>query len=150
MIKILFVCHGNICRSPMAQCIFQQLAEEAGVGDRFEIDSAAVSAEELGNGIYPPAERELRRHGVPVLPHRAWQLRERDYERYDLFVVMDRSNFDRLFMRFRADPQGKLRMLMDYTPQGGEVSDPWYTDRFDVAYRDICEGCEALLKSLLA
>lgn len=148
--KVLFVCHGNICRSPMAESIFTGLAADAGMADAFEIDSAAVSTEEIGNDLYPPAKAELRRRGVTIVPHRARQITRRDYEHFDLIVAMDHSNVRWLKRLLGGDPQGKVRLLMDFTGRGGEVSDPWYTDRFDVAFDDIEEGCRALLASLRA
>ena len=145
MTKILFVCHGNICRSTMAQCVFSDLAARA--GERFFVDSAAVSAEELGNPIYPPAARKLREKGVPILPHRARQITERDYKEFDLIVAMDEYNLRNLRRRL-PDTAGKYRLLLDFTDRPGEVADPWYTGDFETAYRDILEGCRGLLAAL--
>lgn len=152
MYKIMFVCHGNICRSPMAQFIFQKLAAERGVAHKYVVASSATSREEIwgdvGNPVYPPARAELQRHGIGCDGKRAVQLEKNDYEKYDLFVCMDGRNLANAGRILGGDPENKLRKLMDYTPRGGDVADPWYTDRFDVTYRDICEGCEALLAAL--
>ena len=148
MIKVLFVCHGNICRSIMAQCVFVDLAERAGAADRFEIDSAAVSAEELGNPIYPPAARKLREKGVPILPHTARQITKGDCDRFDLIVAMDEYNLRGLRRRL-PDSAGKYRLLLSFTDRPGEVADPWYTGDFETAYRDILAGCRGLLDTLM-
>ena len=149
-VRIMFVCHGNICRSPMAEFVMKDLVARAGQTDRFEIASSATSREELGNPIYPPAQRELRRRGVPFdVRKRATQLTVDAYDRYDYFVVMDDYNKSNLMRIFGADPDGKVKKLLDYA-NGGDVADPWYTDRFDVAFDDILRGCEAFLAFLQA
>lgn len=147
MIKVLFVCHGNICRSPMAKMIMTRLIEQAGLEKQIAIDSAATSTEELGNGIYPPARAELQRRGVPVLPHRARQMTLRDAEESDLLVCMDQWN-KRNMLRITADRYSEKMHLLGEWGHGGEVSDPWYTDRFDIAYEQILAGCTALLEEL--
>lgn len=151
--KILFVCHGNICRSPMAEFIFRKLLEERGLQARFSIASAATSREEIWNGVgnpvYPPARAELAKHGISCEGKRARQLTAEDYENYDLLIGMDNANLRNMQRLFGGDREGKLHLLMDYTKRGGEVADPWYSERFDIAYRDIFEGCEGLLKHLL-
>ncbi len=147
MIKVLFLCHGNICRSVMAQCVFSHLAAEAGLSGDFFADSAAVSAEELGNPIYAPAARKLREKGVPVLPHRARQITRRDFETFDLIAAMDQYNLRYLRRRF-PEEAGTVRLLLDFTPRPGEVADPWYTGDFETAYRDILAGCRGLLAAL--
>ena len=148
--KIMFVCHGNICRSPMAECIFRKLATEAGVS--VSVASSATSTEEIWNGIgnpvYPPAREELAKHGIDPGGKRAVQLQKSDYEKYDLFIGMDSANIRNMHRILGGDPAGKIRKLMDYTPRGGDVADPWYSGRFDVAYRDIYDGCKALLESI--
>ena len=148
----MFVCHGNICRSPMAEFIFKNLVSERGVEEKYFISSSATSRAEIwgdvGNPVYPPARAELLRHGIECGGKRAVQLKKTDYEKYDLFVCMDGRNLANAGRILGGDPENKLRKLMDYTPRGGDVADPWYTDRFDVTYRDICEGCEALLAAL--
>jgi len=152
MIKILFICHGNICRSPMAEFIFKDLVKKQGIADRFLIASAATSTEEIWNGIgnpvYPPAKAELAKHGLSCGDKRAEQLKKSDYDKYDLLVGMDGANIRNMLRIFGGDTDGKVHKLMDYTTHGGDVADPWYSDRFDVAYRDILEGCTALLKAV--
>ena len=147
MTRILFVCHGNICRSTMAECVFTDLAARSGAAERFVIDSAATSTEEIGNPIYPPAARKLREKGVPILPHRARQITERDYKEFDLIVAMDEYNLRNLRRRL-PDTAGKYRLLLDFTDRPGEVADPWYTGDFETAYRDILEGSRGLLVAL--
>ena len=146
--KILFVCHGNICRSPMAEFIFKKIAEQRGVFDKFEVASRATSAEELGNPVYPPARRELLRHGISADGKCAIQLTRSDYGRYDLLIGMDSANIRNMHRLFGADPEGKIKKLMDYTARPGDVEDPWYSGKFDITYRDIYDGCEALISAL--
>lgn len=149
MKKIMFVCLGNICRSPMAEFIFKDMVRSRGVEEEFIVLSSATSAEETGNPVYPPARKELESHGISCFGKRACQLRREDYANYDLFIGMDSSNIRNMNIIFGGDKQGKIRKLMDYTYRHGDVADPWYTDRFDIAYRDIREGCEGLLNALL-
>ena len=153
MTRIMFVCHGNICRSPMAEFIFKKMIRERGLEDRFVVASSATSTEEIwggvGNPVYPPAKEELARHGISCDGKRAVQLRRDDYDKYDLFVGMDSANIRNMHRMLGGDPAGKIHKLMDYTSRGGDVADPWYSERFDIAYRDICEGCAALLKELV-
>ena len=152
MKKIMFVCHGNICRSPMAEFIFKRMVAERGLETEFEIRSSATSTEEIWNGIgnpvYPPAKAELAKHGISCDGKRAVQLQKSDYEKYDLFVGMDSANIRNMHRILGGDPDGKIRKLMDYTSRPGDVADPWYSDRFDIAYRDIYEGCAGLVESL--
>lgn len=151
MKRLSFVCHGNICRSPMAEFIFRDLAEKSGRSSEFSVVSRATSSEEIwdgvGNPVYPPAREELNRHGIDCSGKCAQQLCKSEYGSYDLFLCMDRANLRNALRIFGGDPQGKVRLLLDYAG-GGEVSDPWYTRRFDVAYADILRGCEALLRRI--
>ena len=147
MKKILFICHGNICRSPMAEMILKHLVRERGLTG-YVIDSAAVSREEIGNGVYPPARRELAAHGIRCEDHRARQITAADYDRWDYLIGMDMSNISRMLRIFGDDPEGKVHRLMDFTGRPADVSDPWYSDRFDICYRDVLAGCEALLRHI--
>ena len=152
MTKIMFVCHGNICRSPMAEFIFKDLISECGLEHKFYVCSSATSTEEIwgdvGNPVYPPAKAELKKHGITCDGKRAVQLKKSDYDKYDLFVAMDSMNIRNIGRIFSSDPEGKVHKLMDYTDRKGDVADPWYSGKFDVAYRDIYEGCVALLETL--
>ena len=149
----MFVCHGNICRSPMAEFIFKKIITESRVGREYLVKSSATSTEEIwgnvGNPVYPPAREELARHGLSCEGKRAVQVTKADYSAYDLLICMDGNNVRNLLRITGGDPDGKVRKLMDYTARGGDVADPWYCGHFDVTYRDICEGCEALLNDLL-
>ena len=152
MTRIMFVCHGNICRSPMAEFIFKYILKNEGVEDFFTVSSSATSTEEIWNGIgnpiYPPAREELERRKIPFSDRRAVQLKKSDYEKYDLFIGMDAANIRNMKNIFGADPEGKVKKLLDYTTRGGDVADPWYTGNFSLTYENIYEGCRALLKSL--
>lgn len=148
MKKILFVCHGNICRSPMAEFVMKHLVAEAGLGHEFEIASAATSTEEIGNAVYPPARRKLAEHGIRCDGHRARQITKGDYSHYDLIIGMDHYNMRNMLLAFGGDDEGKLHLLMDYTDRPGDVADPWYTGNFDATWRDCMEGCQNLLKLL--
>lgn len=145
MKKILFVCHGNICRSPMAEFIMKDLVAKAGREDEFYIESAATSTEEIGNGVYPPARRKLAEHGIGCAGKTARQVRRSDYERFDLIICMDHCNLRNIKHIIPDDPKGKINLLMDYTMRPGDVADPWYTDNFDATWRDCLEGCTAIL-----
>ena len=148
MTKILFVCHGNICRSPMAEFILKDLVRKAGCAAEVRIASAATSREELGRPIYPPAQRQLRSHGVPCDDHRARQKTRADYDAYDLLIGMDHANLRNMRRICGGDPDGKLHLLLDYTNRPGELADPWYTDDFQSTWEDVTEGCQGLLKAL--
>ena len=148
MTRVLFVCHGNICRSPMAEFVMKDLAKKAGMEDEFQIASAATSAEELGNPVYPPARRILAQHGISCAGKTARQLTRADYHRYDLLIGMDGANLRNMRRICGGDPDGKLQLLLHYTGQTHDVADPWYTDDFDAAWRDIESGCRALLAQL--
>ncbi len=151
MKKIMFVCHGNICRSPMAEFIFKHLLKEAGAIDEFIVESSATSTEEIwggvGNPIYPPAKEELKRRKIPFTDRRAVQLKKSDYEKYDLFVAMDAKNVRNIYTIFINDPDCKVKKLMDFAG-GGDVADPWYSGNFESAYNDIYMGCCALFEHL--
>ena len=149
MKKILFVCHGNICRSPMAEYIFKDMVEKAGRESEFEIASAATSTEELGNPVYPPARRILADHGIGCNGHSAHQITRREYEYYDFIICMDHNNLRNLRYVIGDDRDGKVSLLLDYTDSPHDVADPWYTDNFEVCYRDILMGCQGLLRFLL-
>ena len=148
MIKILFVCHGNICRSPMGQYILQDMASRRGRSGEFEIDSAAVSREEIGNGVYPPARRELAAHGISCQGKTARLMTRADYDRFDLLVCMDSANLRRMERICGGDPQGKMSRLLDHTAYPGDVADPWYTGDFSRTWQDVEAGCRALLEKL--
>ena len=147
MTRILFVCHGNICRSPMAEFVMKKLAAEAGV--RLYAESAATSTEEIGSPVYPPARRELARHGITCEGKTARQIVPADYGRFDLIVGMDRANLRNMLRLFGGDPEGKVRLLLDFTGRPRDVADPWYTGAFEATWRDVNEGCRAILETLL-
>lgn len=148
MTKIMFVCHGNICRSPMAEFIMKDLVKKAGLESEFVIASSATSTEELGNPVYPPAREELARHGLSCKGKYAVQLKSTDYDKWDMFIIMDDNNRRNIGRIFRRDPEDKIHKLLTFAGRDDDVSDPWYSRRFDVAWSDIYEGCEALLSSL--
>lgn len=148
MKKILFVCHGNICRSPMAEFVMEDLVQKAGLADHFYIESAATSTEEIGNEVYPPAKRKLAKHGISCKGKTARQMTRSDYQRFDLLIGMDDWNIRNMTRIAGGDPEGKIHKLLDYTARKGDVADPWYTGDFDATWRDVTEGCRELLKSL--
>ena len=146
--RILFVCHGNICRSPMAEFVMKHLVGKAGQEGNFYIESAATSTEEIGNSVYPPARRKLAEHGIDCQGKTARQMTRSDYERFDLLVGMDAWNIRNMTRICGGDPQEIIVMLMDYTCRPGDVADPWYTGDFEATWRDVLEGCQGLLDSL--
>lgn len=167
MMKILFVCHGNICRSPMAEFIMKDLVKKAGQEKNIQIDSAATSTEEIGNPVYPPARRKLAEHGIRCDGHSARQITRRDYDAYDLLIGMDKANIrnmHRIFFAQKAplrpsapctgacerpcsgDDAGKIHLLMEFSGSPGEVADPWYTGDFEATWRDVQKGCQGLLQ----
>lgn len=149
MIKILFVCHGNICRSPMAEFVMKELVRQAGLEEKIQIASAATSTEEIGNPVYPPAQRKLAEHQISCAGKTARQLRREDYLEYDFLVGMDRANLENMKRMLGGDPEEKLSMLLDYAGRRGEeVADPWYTRDFDATYRDVLAGCRGLLDQI--
>lgn len=149
MTKILFVCHGNICRSPMAEFVMKDLVRKAGREKEFYIASAATSTEEIGNPVYPPARRELARHGIGCEGKTARQLTARDYKDYDLLVGMDGANLRNMRRICGGDPEEKISLLLDHTDRPGDVADPWYTGDFGATWRDVSEGCARLLDELI-
>ena len=151
MIKILFVCHGNICRSPMAEFIFRDMAEKAGLGNDFYTESAATSSEEIfmgrGNPVYPPAREQLLLHGIDPKDKCARRLTKADYNKFDLIIGMDSNNMRNISLMLGEDTENKIKKLLDYCG-GGDVSDPWYTGKFKEAYECIYKGCRALFDEL--
>ena len=148
MIRVLFVCHGNICRSPMAEFVLKDMVREQRLEQQFEIASAATSREEIGNPVYPPARRKLADYGIGCAGHHARQMTKADYDRYDLIVCMDHANVRNACRIAGGDPDSKIVLLLDYSSRKGEeVADPWYTGDFDAAWDDIVEGCAGLLES---
>ena len=146
MKKILFVCHGNICRSPMAEFVLKDMVKKRGLEGRYEIASAATSREEIGNPVYPPARRKLAEHGIVCAGHQARQMTKSDYDDYDWIVCMDRANVRNASRIVGGDPQNKIRLLLDFTERSGqEVADPWYTGDFEATWQDVLQGCEGLI-----
>ena len=146
MMRVLFVCHGNICRSPMAEFILKALVKARGEDGLYHIESAAVSSEETGNPIYPPARRCLTQHGVPFdSGKRARKVTAADYDRFDRIVCMDASNLRLIRRIIPGDPEGKIHLMMSYAGIGRDVADPWYTGDFEATFQDLLEGCEAML-----
>ena len=150
MTKILFVCHGNICRSPMAQYIMQELANRQHIADQLLLASAGTSAEELGNPIYRRAVDTLVKYNIPFQPHAAVQMQRSDYERYDYLIGMDKWNISNMLRELGGDKQRKVMRLLDFSDIPRDVADPWRTRKFDVAYEDILEGCVYLLRHLIS
>lgn len=145
-IKILFVCHGNICRSTMAQFVFQDIINKHSLADQFYIDSAATSREEIGAPPHHGTVHKLKQVGIPVLPHRAVQMTKKDYDKYDYLIGMDSMNIRNMMRILSGDPEGKVCRLLDFTEEPRDIADPWYTGNFDLTYDNIKEGCEALLE----
>lgn len=148
MIKVMFVCHGNICRSPMAEFIMKKLVSDAGLSDEIYVASSATSTEELGNPVYPPARSELARHNIGCSGKTAVQLKSSDYDKYDYFIGMDTANIRNMNRIFGSDKSGKIYKLLSFAGRGNDVSDPWYSRDFGKAYSDIEEGCKGLLNYL--
>ena len=148
MVKILFVCHGNICRSPMAEFVMKKLVKDAGLDSKIAVDSCATSREEIGNDMYPPAKQKLREKGVPFAKRAARQITKADYAAADYVVAMDRYNLRNLDRVLGGDPDGKISLLLSHAGRSADISDPWYTDDFESTYRDVLEGCSALLEAL--
>lgn len=149
MVKILFVCHGNICRSPMAEYVMKDLVRQAGLEAQFEIASAATSTEEIGNPVYPPARQKLAEHGIGCSGHAARQLTRQDYETFDVLIGMDSANLRNMRRICGGDPEKKIHLLLDYANRPGqEVADPWYTGDFSKTWEDVLQGCQGLLAAL--
>ena len=145
----MFVCHGNICRSPMAEFVFMNMVRARGLSDLFTAESAATSTEEIGNDVHRGTKAMLTKYNIPFHRREAVQLCRSDYEKYDLFVGMDSANIRNMHRIFGADPDGRIVKLLDFTSRPGDVADPWYTGNFEATYRDVTEGCEALIEYLL-
>ncbi len=149
MTKILFVCLGNICRSPMAEFVMKDLVKKAGLASQFHIESAATSREEIGNPVYPPARRKLAEHGISCDGHATRQLTNQDYDAYDLLIGMDSANLRDMYRICGGDYSGKVSLLMDHTDHPRDVAGPWYTEDFEATWRDVLEGCQGLLDSII-
>ena len=147
-IRILFVCHGNICRSTMAQRVMQHMVDSRGIGGRFTIDSVATTNEEIGMPIYPPAREKLKAEGVPIVPHRARRIQAGEQAGWDYIICMDEENIRHLRRILGPENMGKVRKLLSYVGESGDVADPWYTGNFDATYNDVVRGCKALLASV--
>lgn len=148
MIKVLFICHGNICRSTMAECVMTYLVEKEGLADKFYINSAATSREEIGNGVHHGTVAKLKKEGIPVIPHRAVQMTLNDYEEYDYLIGMDTENIRNMQRISGGDPDEKVYKLLTFAGSGLDVADPWYTGDFEATYRDVLAGCKGLLECL--
>ena len=146
--KILFICHGNICRSPMAEFVMKKLVADAGLTEQFEIASASTSTDEIGNPVYPPARRKLAEHGIGCEGKTARVITRDLYNYYDYIVAMDHENTQALKWLFGKDTEHKISLLMDYTHRPGDVADPWYTGDFEATWVDVFEGCKGLLAYL--
>ena len=152
MIKVMFVCHGNICRSPMAEMILKEMVRQRGLADCFVIDSSATSTEEIwgntGNPIYPPARDVLKKHSIPCENHHAVQIKKSDYTDYDYIIAMEQFNLRNMKHIIGSDPAHKVHLLLDFTDAPRDVADPWFTGKFDRTYDDIVRGCEGFLRYL--
>lgn len=148
MTRILFICHGNICRSTMAEFVMKDLVKKAGLEEQVYVESKATSTEEIGNPPHPGTVRKLRQVGVPVLEHRACQMRKSDYQNFDYIIGMDRWNYRNILAITGGDPDQKVSLLLDFTLRPGDIADPWYTHNFDETYDDVLEGCQALLEKI--
>lgn len=149
MVKLLFVCHGNICRSPMAEFVMKDLVRKAGLEAEFEIASAATSREEIGNDVHPGTKQKLREENIPFSKRQARQITKEDYYHYDLIIGMDRYNIKNMMRIFGEDKEHKIFSLLEFANSSRDIADPWYTGNFDETYRDVCEGCHALLNKLI-
>lgn len=148
MIKVLFICHGNICRSTLSESVFTYKVKELGLSDRFVIDSAATSTEEIGNPPHRGTVNKLRETGIPLVPHRARQISLSDYDKFDYIIGMDTANIRNLNRILKGDPEGKVYKFLSFAGSGRDIADPWYTGDFDATYNDVIEGCEGFLEYL--
>ena len=148
MIKVLFICHGNICRSTLSESVLTHMVKTLGLEHQFMIDSAATSTEEIGNPPHRGTVNKLREVGIPLVPHRARQITLRDYENFDYIIGMDTANIRNLNRMLNGDPEGKVYKLLAFAGSGRDIADPWYTGNFDVTYEDVVEGCEGFLSYL--
>lgn len=149
MIKILFICHGNICRSPMAEFVMRDMVTKRGLGGQFYIASSATSREEIGNPVHPGTRKKLKELGISTAGKYAVQLKKKDYQEYDYLIGMDEWNIRNILRIVGSDPQGKVHKLLEFAGSGRDIADPWYTGNFEVTYEDIREGCEGLLSHIL-
>ena len=145
MIHVLFVCHGNICRSTMAEYVFKDMIKRKNIDDKFYVDSAATSREEIGNPVHYGTRRKLEEQGIYCGDHRARQITKEDYEVYDYLIGMDEANIRNMHRMLGAAPDKKMYKLLDFTARKGNIADPWYTGNFDETYKDVVDGCEGLL-----
>ena len=148
MIKIVFICHGNICRSPMAEFVLKDMVKKRGIADDFFIESRATSTEEIGNGVHHGTTRKLAQYGISTAGKTAIQLRKSDYEKYDYLICMDSWNVRNTMRIIGSDKDGKVTKLLSFAGEGGDIADPWYTGNFDDTYDDVLRGCEGLLREL--
>ena len=148
MYRILFICHGNICRSPMAEFVMKDMVQAAGLQDEIYVESAATSTEEIGNPVYPPARRKLAEYGIRSDGHHARRIERSDYEKYDYLIGMEERNRRNMLRILGKDPEKKVSLLLDYADEHGDIADPWYTGNFDITYRDVVRGCEGFLTYL--
>ena len=149
MIKVLFVCHGNICRSPMAEFVLKDMVKKKGIAHQFIIDSCATSREEIGNGIHQGTKRKLQEVGICVAEHRARQVTKKDYDTFDYLLAMDHMNIRNMLRLLGSDSQQKMHCLLDFSEHPRDIADPWYTGNFEITYQDIVEGCEAFLDTVI-